>query len=539
MTTHSDFVREGACILRNLYSDEELSTIRSILDSHPPGSPILWSKELAACSRNILNFATHPRLVRQLEVLLGPNILLWGACHLERIPGQVHPWHTDIESSRPEGGFVTVWIGLEGTNQASALKLVPGSHRYGKCLQERIQAHASTRDGVSDADVEAWAKLSDPDASGLKQPDIGNGDAIFFDGRLWHGSANTNADVTRRAFLFQYCAADVPVRIPDYRQLSWPFEFLDQPWPPCIRVKGEADSGTNRIAELPPQLGPDLSLVPTSVHPIHLDSVPETGERMVQQHCFSGKSPNLQRIGAHASSLAPGECPHAPHSHVDEEVLLVLRGSAELRYEDRQTGEIYSDPASAGDFVYYPAFHRHTIFNAGTDALVYLMFKWVAPSSGKSRKALALQRFHTSHIDVPEPSKRGFANAECLTGSTHHLKRFHAHMSEVQPGGGYAAHVDTHDVAIIVLEGAVTILGQKVPAGAFAWCAAGEPHDLANPDTEAARYLVLEFHGLKSAGETAVYRKPKRRKKKSVFKKRSAGRVLENLKRLFTPRSES
>jgi redox-sensitive bicupin YhaK (pirin superfamily) len=55
--------------------------------------------------------------------------------------------------------------------------------------------------------------------------------------------------------------------------------------------------------------------------------------------------------------------------------------------------------------------------------------------------------------------------------------------------------VDAYDVAIIVLEGEVETLGQRVAPHGVIFYAAGEAHGLSNPGTTTARYLVFEFHG--------------------------------------------
>src|SRR5436190_10598554 len=71
-----------------------------------------WSKGLGAVSPAFYELAAHPVLARKLEQLLGEHFLLWGASLLVRRPGEVHPWHTDIETASAGDGTVTVWIGL-------------------------------------------------------------------------------------------------------------------------------------------------------------------------------------------------------------------------------------------------------------------------------------------------------------------------------------------------------------------------------------------------------------------------------------------
>lgn len=115
------YKKDGFEVVRGIYNTQELQTIRTGLGTEALDNHCIWTKEHAASSYNIYHLATQPAIIEKLKYLLGSDIILWGVMYLHRKPGQVHPWHTDMESSRPEGGFATVWIGLEGTNQASAL----------------------------------------------------------------------------------------------------------------------------------------------------------------------------------------------------------------------------------------------------------------------------------------------------------------------------------------------------------------------------------------------------------------------------------
>lgn len=58
----------------------------------------------------------------------------------------------------------------------------------------------------------------------VERLELGDGDALFFDGRLWHGSFDTDPTAARTALLLQYARADTPVRMPDFASLEmWPF----------------------------------------------------------------------------------------------------------------------------------------------------------------------------------------------------------------------------------------------------------------------------------------------------------------------------
>jgi len=76
-----------------------------------------WEKDRAVRERYLYDLATRAEILEPVTAALGPDVILWGLTAVVREPGSVHPWHSDIESSGPEGGFVTVWIGIENTSR--------------------------------------------------------------------------------------------------------------------------------------------------------------------------------------------------------------------------------------------------------------------------------------------------------------------------------------------------------------------------------------------------------------------------------------
>ena len=216
-------------------------------DDLPPPE---WEKSRAVEERFLYELATRPAILDRVAAALGDDVVLWGSHAVWRGPGQVHPWHSDIESCSPEGGFVSVWIGIEHTSRDSSLQIIAGSHRLGRSVQEARAALDIARDDATPEVVLEIARGLDPTAE-LVVPDMGDGDAIFFDGRLWHGTANRRHDGGRVALLLQFAAADRPIRIPDVNQLDWPFRLLDEPKPPVILVRGSERNGPNRVVAAP------------------------------------------------------------------------------------------------------------------------------------------------------------------------------------------------------------------------------------------------------------------------------------------------
>ena len=538
MHSAESFRDQGYLIQSAVYPKERLLQIRRGIAQNPSAIRRIWPKDACACSRRYLHHATCPSILETVRELLGEDVILWGGSYLERGVGDTHPWHTDIESSRLEGGFVSVWIGLSGVTRNSSLKLVEGSHAFGKPLQQVIQEKGKTRKSTTDDDVAAWAAELLPGGAGMVQPDIQDGDAIFFDGRLWHGSHNLNQEEARSALLFQFARADVAVRIPDYQQFAWPFRFMDSPLPPCLVVSGKGDPELNQLVERPPAINQSTKPLGIESHVVDVNACTEPGHSYRAFHLFQGRTPNLTKLAVHYSVLDPGGQPHPPHRHVDEELLMVLKGSANLRYDEDR--EVKDHIVQAGEGVFYPSFHRHTISNPSQEPIVYLMFKWVSRGSkggrggkgvgygGPQMDVLGLQRLKVPALEGELESEEGFQPKRAFKERTHQLRALEAHVSTLLPEGGYAAHDDRHDVALLVFEGEIQVNGQKLGAHTLHFIPAGESHDMRNPSTQIARYLVIEFHG-------PVRRKPAQG---AAQKPRSRNlptprRIMKKLRRLF------
>ena len=144
---------------------------RRILD-HYRQAPSLQEerKALAAKDRVFYDMATQPALLGLLRRLLREDIVLWGSKVIGQKPGQEHVWHTDIESSAIDGGFVSVWIGLENASEASGLRLISRSHKFSKPIQQAAHERGLRREQITDEYVAAWASEHDRHARLIRGP---------------------------------------------------------------------------------------------------------------------------------------------------------------------------------------------------------------------------------------------------------------------------------------------------------------------------------------------------------------------------------
>jgi mannose-6-phosphate isomerase-like protein (cupin superfamily) len=465
------FLTEAECVLVQNYARRgELA------------APLAWAKGLAARDQLIHGIATRPELLDWLAQLLGSHVYLWGAQMIAKQPGEAHPWHTDIETSLPTGKFVSVWIGVENTSSRSALQYIAGSHLIGKPLQQVAHECGVDRPDRIALRALALAKSIRPDAA-LVEADVRDGDAILFDGRIWHGSLNSE-ERPRRALLLQYAAANQKVRIPD-KTLNWPFAYTRDP-PPAITVLGRARGYANLVD--PPQ-GKRLDQALLAA----IKPVPD-GKRWTPHPLMKGRAASVGSLGVHYSLLQPGHSPHPPHAHVEEEILIVIEGEADVILPESE-----DDPAPViqqlkpGDFTYYPAYRWHTIRNASAKPIVYLMLKWRGTPLGLTQH-VPPGVFLDEGNRVSDGGKP-FQIKLVFEGATHFLTKLHAHRSVLLPGGGYEPHADPYDVMIVLIEGSVRTMDRTMTAPAFFYHPAGSLHGIRNVGHGPAGYLVVEMHG--------------------------------------------
>jgi uncharacterized cupin superfamily protein len=486
----SRFAQDGFIGPIRIFSREECSVIAAHLRFARHPRPTAWDKGRAVSDPFFHRLATHPNVLSLIGQVLGEDVILWGANAIKRKPGQVHHWHTDIESAaRP--GFASIWIGIENTSRQSGLLFASKSHTFDKPIQQVAHERGVRRGEVSSEAVLGWARGFDADAT-LVQPDVGDGDGLLFDGRIWHGSHNTRESGERVAILLQYAASDAPVRMPDFTQLEWPFRFL-KTLPPAIVVRGKGRPRINRLVSAPrqPRQRPPIS---TWIHPLPLPLPEDAKAGWKPYRIFRGPTAALQDMGCHVSVLSPGHSPHPPHIHPEEELLIPLDGEAEIVFADDPQGtNARIERLRPGSFTYYPTDQHHTIHNASVSPITYLMFKWRAAATNAAQP-LGASVFHYGQISAPADLKAKQYSL-IFQQPTAQLSKLHAHLTIMPPGAGYEPHSDPYDVTILALSGKLETLGRVVEPHGVIYYSAGAEHGMKNVGATPARYLVFEFHG--------------------------------------------
>jgi quercetin dioxygenase-like cupin family protein len=95
---------------------------------------------------------------------------------------------------------------------------------------------------------------------------------------------------------------------------------------------------------------------------------------------FQSPTATLDELECHVTTLNPGETPHPPHQHPDEELMIIKEGTVEslVNGEVRRVGP--------GSVIFQAANQLHSIRNVGQTPATYHVIKWNSPGMLKDRK---------------------------------------------------------------------------------------------------------------------------------------------------------
>lgn len=220
----AEFDRNGFFIIPGALNSDEVERYLRVADeadqiikehvkgARQPGD-LLELRNAVAFSPDIIDLMTHPAAFPYLLDLMGPAIGLTTSHLFIRPPspaGTAHSfkqidWHRDGPNPRPQpmhgmepwlytkiGYFLTDTY-LPG---AGALRVVPGSHRYGG----------------------PPPKLLDDEPHGAIEVQVKPGDAVIFENRVLHAVGPNYSAIARKNIYFGYC----------WRYLR-PIDFITQP----------------------------------------------------------------------------------------------------------------------------------------------------------------------------------------------------------------------------------------------------------------------------------------------------------------------
>ena len=89
----------------------------------------------------------------------------------------------------------------------------------------------------------------------------------------------------------------------------------------------------------------------------------------------------LDELELHVTTLPPGQSPHPPHKHPDEELIIIREGTVEatVNGQTRRVGP--------GSVIFQASNQMHGLRNVGDVPAVYHVIKWNSPGMLKARQS--------------------------------------------------------------------------------------------------------------------------------------------------------
>ncbi|MEO6847117.1 MAG: phytanoyl-CoA dioxygenase family protein [Chthoniobacterales bacterium] len=213
----TQFEKDGYCVAKNLYSDEELKGIEAFFEDFKDNGTDAFDggskyEELDPATRKVramfphrhskkvMNWFTNPKVVDILRVLFGTEPLGTQTMYYYKPPGsRGHGMHQDnFYLLASPAVCIGVWTPIEDADlENGCMSIVPGSNHYEiLCPKNKTERWM----GMTDSHISHFPRDRKPIAMPVKR-----GESLFFHGHLIHGSGpNRSADRWRRVFIGHY-----------------------------------------------------------------------------------------------------------------------------------------------------------------------------------------------------------------------------------------------------------------------------------------------------------------------------------------------
>ena len=98
---------------------------------------------------------------------------------------------------------------------------------------------------------------------------------------------------------------------------------------------------------------------------------------------FQSPTATLDELEMHVTHLAPGQAPHPPHSHPQEELVIIREGSLEA-FQSGKTRRL-----GPGSVIFQASNQVHGLRNIGDAPATYYVVRWTSPGMPKPKPPAA------------------------------------------------------------------------------------------------------------------------------------------------------
>jgi (S)-ureidoglycine aminohydrolase len=215
---------------------------------------------------------------------------------------------------------------------------------------------------------------------------------------------------------------------------------------------------------------------------------PVKEDTRVRRQVLDGKTFALENLEIHASTLEPGKAPHPPHTHADQEELMIVKeGQVKITIAGQ------SKILGPGSIAFAMPGDEHGIENAGSTTATYYILKYKGKLPMDAGGSFMLDWNELKTNNTGKGYRRDFFNK-----ATSQLAQFEMHTTALNKDSvSHAPHTHVQEEIILIIRGNVTmhIDGKLYPASAgdLVFLSSGIPHALLNTGKEQCEYFAFQW----------------------------------------------
>ena len=207
----------------------------------------------------------------------------------------------------------------------------------------------------------------------------------------------------------------------------------------------------------------------------------------------------LAEFECHISTLNPAQASHPPHTHPQEELIILRDGTLDVHIDGKDTR------VGPGSLFFFAANNPHAVQNHGDKPATYFVFNFSTAATAKLRGQvmtptpadhLGSSIFEWATLKVV-PTEKG-ERRDLFDRPTATLGNFECHVTTIRPGEApHAPHHHPDEEILLLKEGQldITINGQSTRAspGTIVFVGAGDEHGWRNAGDTSATYYVMRL----------------------------------------------
>lgn len=222
------------------------------------------------------------------------------------------------------------------------------------------------------------------------------------------------------------------------------------------------------------------------------DLPPTKDENRIRRQYLDGRTTLIKNLEIHTSTVEAGEAPHPPHTHDDQEELVIVKeGSLKATIKDQ------SKVLGPGSVIYIMPREEHGFVNAGKTPCTYYIIKLKTGTILPSDKTPTSFMTDWNDMKFVPHDKGGRRNV--VDKRTVLFERFEMHVTTLNAGlSSHDPHTHLAEEIILMKEGNAEMnVGErkvKVSEGGLVFLDSKISHNLTNADGKAVTYFAFQWN---------------------------------------------